>query len=638
MKLREKILIPVSVILFLGMSLISVILFMKSKEEIYKNVSDELNLLSEMLIRDLDEYQESSLNDVEIISTNSVFSEFLISGDSVALSHANRELVTIMQKRSEYESVGVADANGLVVASDNESLIGKLSIGDRDYFKKAIRGESSIGEIAMSKVTGNPVFGAATPILVDGKVKGVMFAVIDQTGFNTDYIDPVKVGQTGFALMVNEKGLVIAYPDKSQILQLNLNELDFGKDMMSMKNGLIEYSYKGKDKISGIRTSELSSWIVIVTAESDDILRGVSSILKLSILITVVVFLIGAAMILLVSRSIIKPIKLNSDYADKLSQGDLTFDFDQSLLKNKDESGELAKSFYSVLEKMNSVVQEVKQASRQVAQGSIQLSASAEQISQGANEQASTSEEVSSSMEEMGASIKQNSENAYETEKIASKSAEDAEVGGAAVKEAVDAMKLIAEKITVIEEIARNTNMLSLNAAIEAARAGEHGKGFAVVAAEVKKLAENSQQAAQEILGLANTSLKKADDAADKIQAIVPDIKKTAELVKNIMDSSLEQNAGAEQVNQVMLRLDQVIQMNASAAEESASMSEELSSQAEKLIEMIDFFKVNENLEIDSYEKRMGQESLLKNSGLKADVPRLSIDSRKDSGNEFQEF
>ena len=638
MKLREKILLPVSLILFIGMSVISILLFVNSKKEIQQNIVQEMGQLSEMLIRDLEEYQKSSLQDVEIFSVNTTFSNIFLNEDESFRVLANNELKNIIKKRTEYESIGVTDDKGLVIASDNDALVGKLSVKDRDYFQGAIAGTTGAGSVSISKVSGNPVIGAAAPMYINGKIKGIFFAIIDQTKFNTDYMDPVKIGRMGYAYLVDEKGNTLCHPDKNKILNSNLSDQDFGRDLMNMQNGLMEYTFDGITKTAVVRTSDFSNWKVIVNASNDDIYKGITALLKLSIMITVIVFIIGVLVIVLLSKSIVKPIMINSEYADKLANGDLTFEFDQKLFENKDESGDLAKSFFALIEKLRSVVFEVKNSSNQVGQGSVQLAQTSEEISQGASEQASTSEEVSSSMEEMGAAIKQNSENAALTARMATKAAEDAEAGGMAVQEAIDAMKQISEKITVIEDISRNTNMLSLNAAIEAARAGEHGKGFAVVAGEVKKLAFNSQSAAKEIMQLAKISAEKADNAGDKIKAIIPDIKKTAVLVKEILESSQEQDIGAEQVSKVMLQLDQVIQTNASAAEESASMSEELSSQAEKLIEMISFFKVNELTLLKEKPVKLRKKATVSKRIPESTVKNLLPNDSEDDASGFEEF
>ena len=232
----------------------------------------------------------------------------------------------------------------------------------------------------------------------------------------------------------------------------------------------------------------------------------------------------------------------------------------------------------------------VREGTLNVESGAGQLASAAQQISQGATEQAAAGEEVSSSMEEMSSNIKQSADNAQQTEQIAGKAAVDAENGGNAVNEAVEAIREITTKIMIVEEIARQTNMLALNAAIEAARAGEHGKGFAVVAGEVKKLAERSQQAAGEISTLSASSVQVAENAGEMLQRMVPDIKRTADLVREISAASREQNAGVDQINSALSQLDQVVQQNASASEEMASTSEELASQATVLTENMSQF------------------------------------------------
>lgn len=237
------------------------------------------------------------------------------------------------------------------------------------------------------------------------------------------------------------------------------------------------------------------------------------------------------------------------------------------------------------------VVNSIEVSSSNVSAGSEQISSSSEELSQGANEQAASVEEISSAVEEMTATIRQNADNAGQTERIATKSATDARESGEAVRHTVQAMKNIAEKISIIQEIARQTNLLSLNASIEAARAGEHGRGFAVVASEVQKLAERSQVAAAEISELSGSSVSIAEKAGEMLQKLVPDIQKTAELVAEINAASGEQANGAQQINTAIQQLNSVVQQNASSAEELAATAEELSAQTVHMQEAINFLK-----------------------------------------------
>ena len=263
-------------------------------------------------------------------------------------------------------------------------------------------------------------------------------------------------------------------------------------------------------------------------------------------------------------------------------------------LTERSPGDELMQSLSAMVAKLSEVVRNVKIAADNVAAGSRQMSSGSEELSQGASEQAAAAEEASASMEEMSSNIRQNADNALQTEKIAVKSATDAQEGGKAVAQTVHAMKEIAGKISIIEEIARQTNLLALNAAIEAARAGEHGKGFAVVASEVRKLAERSQKAAAEISELSLSSVEVAVNAGDMLTRMLPDIQRTAELVQEISASCREQDTGAEQINRAIQQLDQVIQLNAASAEEMSSTGEELTSQSEQLQGTIDFFRIAE--------------------------------------------
>jgi len=289
-------------------------------------------------------------------------------------------------------------------------------------------------------------------------------------------------------------------------------------------------------------------------------------------------------------RGMVVNLRQSAGIADKVADGDLTVQVKP--LSDKDVMG---LALERMIERLRGVVADAIAASENVSAGSQELSATSEQMSQGATEQASAAEQASASMEEMAANIKQNADNATQTEKIARQSAIDAETSGAAVSKAVDAMQTIAEKITIVQEIARQTDLLALNAAVEAARAGEHGRGFAVVASEVRKLAERSQTAASEISAVSSDTVKAAQSAGEMLTSLVPNIRKTAELVAEISAACREQDIGSSQINEAIQQLDKVTQQNASASEEMSATSEELAAQSEELQASIAYFRINAN-------------------------------------------
>ena len=307
--------------------------------------------------------------------------------------------------------------------------------------------------------------------------------------------------------------------------------------------------------------------------------------------IVLITFAVASLVTLLVSRGISGPVKAMARHLVEMAQGggDLT---KRIVISSSDEVGQMAESFNLFVKKLEEIISEVRTSSDGIASAAAQVASSASSLSQGTSEQAASIEETTSSLEQMSASIGQNAENSRQMEQMAVKGARDSEDSGNAVGETVVAMKQIAEKISIIEEIAYQTNLLALNAAIEAARAGEHGRGFAVVATEVRKLAERSQTAAQEIGGLASKSVGVAERSGELLQELVPAIKKTAELVQGVAASSSEQSAGVGQINKAMASVDTVTQRNASSAEELSSTAEELAAQSEALQQLMAFFRV----------------------------------------------
>jgi methyl-accepting chemotaxis protein len=289
--------------------------------------------------------------------------------------------------------------------------------------------------------------------------------------------------------------------------------------------------------------------------------------------------------------AVVSPIQDVQRVMGAMEQGDMTQNISKSYNGDFDT---LKQAINNTITRLSDTIAQIITAADALSNASGQVSATAQSLSQSSSEQAASVEETTASLEEMTASVSQNTENAKVTDNMASKSAKEAVEGGEAVGKTVDAMKSIADKIGIIDDIAYQTNLLALNAAIEAARAGEHGKGFAVVAAEVRKLAERSQVAAQEIGQLAGSSVKMAEQAGSLLKEMVPSIQKTSDLVQEIASASQEQSTGVAQINNAMGQLNKATQQNASASEELAATAEELGGQAGQLQELMEFFKVSE--------------------------------------------
>ncbi|NOZ11023.1 MAG: HAMP domain-containing protein [Gammaproteobacteria bacterium] len=313
------------------------------------------------------------------------------------------------------------------------------------------------------------------------------------------------------------------------------------------------------------------------------------SAISISSIVTLVTFLFTFLVVRGVTRPLSDALLRMRDIAE--GEGDLTKRIE---IKSTDEIGQLCGAANTFIEKIHGVISNVIVSSSDLSDAAKQVSTASQDLSSGSSEQAASVEETSSSLEQISATVNQNAGNAKQTEAMATTASNQAEKGGEQVAETVIAMKDIAEKIAIIEDIAYQTNLLALNAAIEAARAGEHGKGFAVVATEVRKLAGRSESAAGDISSLAKNSVSIAEGAGKLLEEIVPSIKKTADLVQEISASSGEQASGIGEINSAMGQLDTVTQNNAALAEELSATAEEMSAQTQALSDMMSFFTVED--------------------------------------------
>lgn len=363
----------------------------------------------------------------------------------------------------------------------------------------------------------------------------------------------------------------------------------------NMATGIQELRY-------GRFIEQIDTMVMMTGFENEELEDLAQSMAKKMLIIMVcvsgAVFVIVIIVLILIGSSIITPVTRLAEMNKRISEGDLKVDMASvRSMQTKDEIGALTEASAKMVEKLSNLISQIRASAQKTAENARIIAQGTGNLSQGTSEQAASTEEASAAIEEMNATIKQNADNAVQTEKIALKSAQDAEEGGNAVSLTVSAMKEIASKILIIKEISRQTDLLALNAAIEAARAGEHGKGFAVVAAEVRKLAERSQISASEIGELSRSSVAIAEQAGDKLTRLVPDIQRTAELVQEISASSREQANSADQINTSLQQLNEVVQQNAAAVEEMASIAGELSDVAEQLENQVAFFSIDDSFQ-----------------------------------------
>ena len=454
---------------------------------------------------------------------------------------------------------------------------------------------------------GEPAAFIAQPLVHQGDVEIVVALQLPLEGINKIMQERAGMGETGETYLVGSDKLMrsdsfldpeghsVKASFAGTVAQNGVDTEAVREALAGNTNEKIVLDYNNNPVLSAFTSIVVGStkWSILAEIDEAEVKRPINSLVMIVVILAAVLVILILVLAIITALSVTNTLGGEPSEIAEIAQSIAKGELDIKLKEKKGKIIGVYADMKEMISKLKEVVTDVMEASVNVASGSQELSSTAQELSQGATEQASSVEETTASMEEMSANIQQNADNANQTNQISVRAAQDATESGEAVTGAMTAMKEIVTKIAIIEEIARQTNLLALNAAIEAARAGEHGKGFAVVAAEVRKLAERSQQAAGEISNLSANTMDVAEKAGKMLEKLVPDIKKTAELVQEINAASNEQNSGTGQINQSIQQLDQVIQQNASATEEMAATSEELSSQAQQLQGTISFFNIN---------------------------------------------
>ena len=600
MKLKGKMILYLVLPSAIGMIGLSVIVGFSVASMSRESVLSLTELNVQSRAAEIGRWLEGHLNNIKRTSGNSE----MMSGDKNRIQNYIMSRQTNLPKDVDYEYFGD------LVGDYFTSAGGKGNLSSRTYFKQIADGaDYAVSEGLISLSTGKAMTFIVVPQMsLENKRIGLTAAAVDLATIS-DIVSQIQFGQS-YAIILDNKLNVIAHPNKDLVLKANYSEpsklgyrgLDNAVDLLEQgQTGSQQFwDETGVEKYMVFAPIPLSQgWSFSMVIPASQINEAPQKIVSMIVAISVIILLSLIIFILIAINSLTNPIKLVSSTIQQLDKGqvwvdEITENKLQRFSSSKDEVGDAVSATTSLMNTLTGIVHSIQTASLELEKGSGAISQTSQNLSQGSTEQAASAEQVSSMIEEISSTIKQSADNASNTEKLARRALEDSRQGAEAVLQSVEAMKSIAAKISIIDEIARQTNLLALNAAIEAARAGEAGKGFAVVASEVRKLAERSQTAANEILGISKQSVQTVEEAGLRITNVLPDVEKTAELVQEISAASREQSIGIEQIVSAIMQLDSVIQQNASSSEELASMAEELSSQSVNLRQTVQFFSLKE--------------------------------------------
>ena len=649
LSVRNKILLLTIGMLTIGTGLLTVIWYINSTNAILNTTISEIEKTTSINRKHLNLWIISRKKEVEAISRLELYQVALKDSfmGKAARKSASAQLLKNQEDQGYFVNLCLVNLNGEIIAASDARLITN-NVSDQPFFKNALDKQISVSGLTLHSETDTTSFFTSAPVLQRGEVKGVLYAQIDLGFYTDELLHSIVIGKTGYYYILNSEGVAISYPEKSQNLKLDLSQFDFVRQMMSDKNGIVEYIWKDRQKVAAYSTIPTLGWIVVGSAYTNELTETINRTGYISLSISLVLLLVAAAIAFLIGRRISSPLVSAVNIVQQISQGDYSARLqvntgdevqqlaeainafstdleaairdinrvmgevatgDLSLQVTADLNGDLHELKTGINQSINilgEAITRAKTANLQVNSGASDLSNSAKTLADGTAQQAAALEEINSTLNEVASQTKANNDNAIQARQLSGQTTDVVQKGDTQMQQMLSSMNEIeatatniSKIIKVIDEIAFQTNLLALNAAVEAARAGKYGKGFAVVAEEVRTLAARSAEAAKNTTELIENSSKEVKigvENADKTAAILSEIKdsmaKVDDIVGEINEASNEQSKGIEEINNGLGQVNQIVQQNSSISEETASASTELSAQASEQQRLMEKFKV----------------------------------------------
>lgn len=642
LSIKYKFLIPTLALMVIGLGIQAFVSYTKSKSALRTVIVNQINQVETSTVTMMESWTNDRRLDVRTWTQDKTYRTALkdsFVGKS-ARKAASTKFASLIKEAGYFENISLANTDGDIIASGNPDHIGKINVSARDYFKAAMAGSLNTGKVLKSKDSGRPVMVLAGPLKEKDRVSGILLAVVRLEAFGDKFVDTIKIGTEGYAYLMDGEGMILSYPDKTEIYKLDFSKLDFGKEILSRKEGMMEYAFKGLNKFATFHTFEHLGCTLVVTASSRELFAPVASMGRLSAILALIVLAAAVAVIWVIMSSVVKPVNQVVEGLKDAAQGegDLT---KRLSVKSRDEAGSLAHWFNTFVEKLQHIISdisgnagelgkasekllgistEMSQGIGQMADKSSAVASAAEEMSSNMNSVAAASEQattninmVSAAAEEMTATINEIADNMQKTRVSSNKAVEKTKEASGSIdllsKDALD----IGRVVETINDISEQTNLLALNATIEAARAGEAGKGFAVVAGEIKDLARQTAEATVEIKGKIDGIQNSTHQTVSTIEDVIVEIDGVNQMIDTVAAAVEEQSATTREIASNVTQAAQGIQDVTENVTQSSTVAESIA---------VDISSVNQTVK-DMEEKSQNVDAC------SADLSQLSENLKK---------